>query len=145
MERQEFLAKLGISLAAVCTGCSLVGCGSKGNDPSPTPPPPAPGGGAMVTANLATELTAIGTSKVSNGVILVRIADGNTPASFTAVQVACTHQGTSINFNTTQGIFICPNHGSQFSTEGAVLLGPAASPLKHYTISVTGTSLTVNA
>lgn len=146
MERQEFLAKLGISLAAVCTGCSLVGCGSKGGDPAPNPnPAPAPGSGAVFSINLANELTAVGTSKVSNGVILVRIADGNAPASFTAVQVACTHEGTSINYNTAQGIFICPNHGSQFNTGGAVLLGPAAAPLKHYTVSVAGTTLTVNA
>jgi cytochrome b6-f complex iron-sulfur subunit len=36
MERHEFLAKLGISMAAVCAGCSLVGCGSKGSDPGPS-------------------------------------------------------------------------------------------------------------
>ena len=135
MERQEFLAKLGISLAVVCTGCSLAGCGSKGSNPSPNPggtPPPAPGSGAVFSVNLDSDLTAVGASKVSNGIILVRVADGNVPASFTAVQVACTHEGTSINYNTVQGIFICPNHGSQFNTAGAVLLGPAAVALKHY-------------
>jgi cytochrome b6-f complex iron-sulfur subunit len=148
MERHEFIAKLGISLAAVCTGCSLVGCGSKVNDPTPgngdNNPPPTAGSG-LFTVNLSNELTAVGSSKVTNGVIIVRLADGNTATSFTAVQVACTHQGTSINYNTNQGIFICPNHGSEFSTTGAVLLGPAATSLKKYNVAVDGTTLTVSA
>jgi Rieske Fe-S protein len=148
MERQEFLAKLGISMAAICTGCSLVGCGSKSNDPSPgttTNNPPAPGSGTVFSINLATDLQTIGTFKVASGVILVRLAADNVASSFTAVQVACTHQGTSINYNANQGKFICPNHGSQFSTSGAVLLGPAAVSLKQYTVSVNGDTLTVMA
>jgi len=148
MERQEFLAKLGITVAAVCTGC-LVGCGSKGSDPGPGPStgggvkPPTPGSGNVFSVNLDSELTAVGSSTVSNGVILVRTKAGNTADAFTAVQVACTHQGTNINYNTAQGKFICPNHGSQFSTTGAVLLGPAETALKHYTVAVDGSTLNV--
>jgi Rieske Fe-S protein len=148
MERQEFLAKLGISMAAVCTGCSLVGCGSKNNDPAPgttTNNPPPSGSGNVFSINLATDLQTIGSFKVASGVILVRLAADNVASSFTAVQVACTHEGTSINYNTSQGKFICPNHGSQFSTSGAVLLGPAAISLKKYNVTVNGDTLTVTA
>ncbi|MDB5060494.1 MAG: hypothetical protein JWP67_337 [Mucilaginibacter sp.] len=148
MERQDFLAKLGISMAAICTGCSLVGCGSKSNDPSPgttSNNPPAPGTGTVFSINLTTDLQAIGSFKVASGVILVRLAADNIPGSFTAVQVACTHQGTSINYNASQDKFICPNHGSQFSTSGAVLLGPAAVSLKKYAVNVNGDTLTVTA
>jgi cytochrome b6-f complex iron-sulfur subunit len=148
MERHEFLAKLGIGMAAVCAGCSLVGCGSKSSDPSPgnggTPPPP-PGSGSAFTVNLDTELQTIGSSKIANGIILVRLADGATANAFTAVQVACTHQGTSINYNTNQGIFICPNHGSEFNTAGGVVQGPATAALKKYNITVAGSTLTVAA
>lgn len=152
MERQEFLSKLGIGLVVVCTGCSLASCGSKGNDPAPGgstggngTPPPQPGSGNLFSIDLSSQLKNVGDSKVSNGVIVVRIAGGDAASSFTAVQVACTHQGTSINYNAGQGIFICPLHGSEFSKQGQVLMGPAASPLHVYTVTVDGSNLTVSA
>ena len=144
MQRQEFLSKLGISLAAVCIGCNLASCGSdvKNGDPTPGNNPPD-GSGPLLTADLNSEIKAVGGSKVGAGIILVRLAAGNVAESFTAVQVACTHQGTSINYNNAQGIFICPNHGSEFSTTGALLQGPAGFPLKQYKVNITGTNLTV--
>lgn len=143
MERQEFLSKLGIGVAAVCVGCAFASC-SKGNSGSSGGSgAPAQGSGPVFTADLNSELTTVGQNKVSNGIILVRIATGNVVSSFTAVQVACTHEGNSINYNTAQGIFICPAHGSEFNTSGGVLLGPAATNLQKYTVSITGTTLTV--
>jgi cytochrome b6-f complex iron-sulfur subunit len=149
MERAEFLSKFGLGLAAVCAGCSLVSCGSKSSDPSPgdvggAPPPPAPGGGNLFTVDLSGKLTNIGDSFVSNGVIVVRLAAANVLASFTAVQVACTHQGTAIAYNEGQHRFICPAHGSEFSDSGQVLVGPAVLPLQEYTVSVDTTTLTVS-
>ncbi|OCX50248.1 hypothetical protein BEL04_23345 [Mucilaginibacter sp. PPCGB 2223] len=146
MERQEFLSKLGIGVAAVCVGCAFASCSKSNNGPSSSGGnAPAPGSGTVFTADLNTELTSVGQNKVSNGVILVRIAAGNVASSFTAVQVACTHEGTAINYNTGQGIFICPNHGSEFSTNGSVLLGPAAANLQKYNVSIAGNILTVTA
>lgn len=147
MERSEFLAKLGVGLAAVCTGCTLVSCGSKSNDPKPNDPNDGGnnggGDGELFSINMNNELTAVGQSKISNGVILVRIAAGNGQSAFTAVQVACTHEGTQIGYNSAQGKFICPNHGSQFSASGDVLLGPATRALKEYNIDIDGNTLTV--
>ncbi len=145
MERDEFLSKLGIGVLALCTGC-MASCGSKSNDPSPsgggTPPPPS-GSGTVFTADLSSEIKTVGASKTSNGIILVRIAADNVAASFTAVQIACTHEGTNINYSTSDGKFICPLHGSQFSQTGAVLNGPAVVALKKYTVTISGTTLSV--
>ena len=149
MERSEFLAKLSISLAAVCAGCSMVGCGSKSGDPTPNDNGGNNNGGGnnqsgpLFSINLSNDLTAVGQSTTSKGVILVRIGTGNTVNAFTAVQLACTHEGTSINYSAAQNRFVCPNHGSQFNTSGAVLNGPASASLKKYTIEITGTTLTV--
>ena len=142
MEREEFLSKFGLGIAAVCVGGCLAACG-KGSTGTPDPIVPPPGGGPALTANLATEIMAIGESKAANGIILVRLAAGNEVTSFTAVQRACTHQGNNINYNAAQGKFICPSHFSEFSTEGVVLKSPALTNLKKYTIAISGTTLSV--
>ncbi|PJJ83125.1 QcrA and Rieske domain-containing protein [Mucilaginibacter auburnensis] len=147
MERDEFLSKLGIGVLALCTGC-MASCGGKSSDPSPsgggggTPAPPS-GSGTVFTADLNSEIKTIGASKSSNGVILVRIGADNVATSFTAVQIACTHEGTNINYSASDGKFICPLHGSQFSQAGAVLNGPAVVALKKYTVTISGTTLSV--
>lgn len=149
MEREEFLSKFGLGVLLACTGCNLVSCSSKKDDPTPNPgggtPPPAPGSGALFTTDLNTSVLNVGDSKVSNGVILVRIATGNTASAFIAVQVACTHEGTAITYNSAQSKFVCPNHGSQFSQTGQVTLGPAATNLQKYIVTVSGTTATVSA
>jgi len=45
-----------------------------------------------------------------------------------ALNLTCTHLGCSVNA-TSKG-FVCPCHGSMFSTRGDVLKGPADRPLK---------------
>lgn len=148
MERKEFLSKLGIGVAVVCMGCSLTACGSnpaeEANPDDGSDNPPEGGGGDLMTVNLASEMKNTGDFKTASGIILVRLAQGNDPSSFTAVQVACTHQGVSINYNSAQGKFICPGHGSEFSTSGQVLTGPATTALRHYTVTISNDILTVS-
>ncbi len=138
MERRQFLGSLTgpvLAACAVCMGaCSKSGGGTSGGTGAVN---------ATFTVDLATNLTTVGSSLVQSGVIVVRLATGNLPASFTAVQVACTHEGTSINYNNNAGIFVCPNHGSTFTTTGNVTLGPATTSLKQYAISISGTTMTV--
>lgn len=114
-------------------------------NPPPTNPPPTTPPGAIFTVDLGTALTSVGSSIVSNGVIVARVATGDAVASFVAVQVACTHEGASIGYNGSQGLFVCPLHGSIFSKSGAVVQGPANTSLKQYSISITGTTLAVSA
>lgn len=146
MERSEFLSTLGIGLAAACTGC-LAACG-KGGEPTPGGPPattpPPPPKAINFNMDLNTDIKSVGESKITDGVIVVRLATGNVVASFTAVQVACTHQGTAIEFQPAQGNFLCPNHFSIFSTAGEVVRGPAAVNLKKYAVVITGTTLNVS-
>jgi Rieske Fe-S protein len=149
MEREEFLSKLGIGALALCVGCSMVSCGNKGSDPTASggtaPTAPTTGSGTVFTTDLNSTLKNVGDSTTQGGVILVRIAAGNTASSFTAVQVRCTHEGAAINYNTTQSIFICPLHGSEFSQSGAVIQGPALDALHKFTVTISGTVLTVTA
>lgn len=139
MERRKFISEVGLSVAGMCTAC--LGACSKSNAPDAGG---SNGGNVNFNIDLNSSLINIGDSLVQSGVIVVRLAGGNIASSFTAVQVNCTHEGFAINFNTSQGIFICPNHGSRFSTSGTVLLGPATSNLKRFNVTVNGSSLNIS-
>ena len=93
--------------------------------------------------DLNNDIKSIGESKTTSGVIVVRLAATNVVASFTAVQVACTHQGTAIEYKAAQGQFVCPNHFSVFRNDGVVTTGPAVTNLKKYTVAITGNTLNV--
>lgn len=41
----------------------------------------------------------------------------------------CTHVGCLVHFNPLEQCWDCPCHGSQFGTDGAVIMGPAIKPL----------------
>ncbi len=42
----------------------------------------------------------------------------------------CSHLGCALKYNRAEGAWDCPCHGSRFSAEGSVLLGPAAKGIK---------------
>jgi Rieske Fe-S protein len=97
------------------------------------------GGGAAPEAGAG--LAAVSEVPVGGGIV---IGDQNivlvqpTEGEFKAYSAACTHQGTTVNAPTDQGI-ICPNHGSIFSIEdGSVVQGPATEPLPEVAVKVEG-------
>lgn len=55
-----------------------------------------------------------------------------------AMTTTCTHQGCDMRGQgRVSGDHItCRCHGSEFDANGAVLVGPASSPLQHYAVSV---------
>lgn len=57
---------------------------------------------------------------------IIVVNDGRRIRTFVAV---CTHEGCPLGWNPTQHLIRCPCHGSAFDTTGAVVNGPAATPL----------------
>lgn len=58
-----------------------------------------------------------------------------------ALGLTCTHLGCTVNA-TPQG-FVCPCHGSSFSSRGAVLRGPADRPLPRLNVEEHGDDILI--
>ena len=136
MDRKEFLVTLGKG-AAVAGLVYCVGCASNNTDV-----PTAPRNVDMtldLTQSANSALTNVGGSLVNNGIIIGRT--GST--SFVAVSAACTHQGTTIQFQLNNNRFYCNNHGSTYALDGTVTNGPATRALVKYNTTFNGNSLRI--
>jgi cytochrome b6-f complex iron-sulfur subunit len=148
--RREFCAHA-ISLVTVAS--LIEGCGSKGN-------PNNPGGGGSVpqlstiggtaSGNTVTVNNVSGTALANVGsaalvqaggsnILVIQTAQG-TFSAFTAV---CTHEQNIITGFQSGATFVCPAHGSQFNTSGAVVQGPATRALQRFNTQFTNNVLTI--
>ena len=73
--------------------------------------------------------------------LVIALPDG----TYSAVNPTCTHQGCLVNYDRKSNELQCPCHGSAYQPDGALINGPATQPLKHYSASSDGTSVTVSA
>lgn len=64
---------------------------------------------------------------------LVRLQDGG----LLALHRKCTHLGCVVPYEPTQGQFVCPCHGSAFTTEGDLVNAPAPRPLDLFLLTIT--------
>jgi cytochrome b6-f complex iron-sulfur subunit len=151
--RREFCLHACQTVSLVTVASILEACGGS----SPTSPSTNPGGtnpGGLPTLNASvvngsvtftvdalSPLAAVGSAALvqsSAGAFLVVHASQN---AFTVLTAVCTHQGCTISGFQDQ-IFMCPCHGSEFSTTGAVVRGPAATPLRQFAAQFSGSTLT---
>jgi cytochrome b6-f complex iron-sulfur subunit len=138
MQRREFFGSFTAPVLAACAVC-MGACSKSSNSAGGN----ITGGSANFTVDLNTQLLTVGSSTVVSGVLVARLASGNAVGSFVAVQQACTHEGTPVNYVSTNQTFLCPNHGAIFNTSGANIGGQVTSALKVYTLSISGSTLTV--
>jgi cytochrome b6-f complex iron-sulfur subunit len=137
MDRKEFLTTLGLGAAAVACGYCFGGCQS--NDQVVTAP---------TNVDFTLDLNAPANSVLktnggyvynSIGVIVARTVDG----TYIALSSGCTDAEGTVQYVASGNRFYCPNHGSNFATNGSVINGPASRPLTAYKTSLSGTSLRV--
>lgn len=139
MERSEFLKQVGISVGAIVLMQCVQGC-TEGEIPDPNPNINT--GKVDITLDLNTsDYSALKTKGgfayiKANGIIAAQTSAG----AFIAVASACTHAGTTVNFRANTTDFYCPNHGSVFSSTGAVTTGPATAALKRFSTSFDATN-----
>lgn len=147
--RREFCARCTKAAGLLAIGAAA-GCGG-----SPT----SPGGNAQsltsvsstvsgrtvsVSVGATSPLGATGgmaTTQTSIGTFLLTRTSATSLAVLTAT---CTHEGCTIDgFSGSQ--FVCPCHGSTFTTSGAVVKGPANRSLQQFTAQVNGDVATFTA
>ena len=110
--------------------------------PSPTPgasatPTATPSASAPTAGTVISGAPSLAAGQALNfsagGTDAVLVKDGST---YRAFERACTHQGTSVDWQAGSGDFLCPNHGARFAATGQVTMGPANTPLRAIEVSV---------
>ena len=145
--RREFCvgAASFVSLATLLQGCggSPTSADSNSNVPTlSTINTSVSGGTITLNVDAGSPLASVGSAA------LVQTSSGNFLVSHTAVDTfvaltaVCTHEGCTVS-GFQSGRYVCPCHGSQFTTSGAVAQGPASSPLRQFATRLSGTTLTI--
>lgn len=159
MPRGEFLKELGLSSAALmafyCMGTTMTSCTTATDNPTPVAPPVVSTGitgnsdKTKGTINFTLDLTndnfkalkTEGKFAYTNDIIIANVKGGK----FVAISKVCTHQSTTIEYRLAKDDFWCSNHGSEFTADGKVKIGPAVKALAVYKteLSANGNSLTI--
>jgi cytochrome b6-f complex iron-sulfur subunit len=137
MDRKEFLIVSGKIAAFTALSTCLFNC-NQGSSNDITAP-----SNVDFTVDLSSQegsaLNSVGGYIYKNGVVIARVSQ----TQFSALSQACTHQGTTVNYQSSASRFHCPNHGSNFDTNGNVINGPATRNLTKYNTTLSGNSLRV--
>jgi cytochrome b6-f complex iron-sulfur subunit len=135
MDRRRFLSTAGVAaLGTVCAYC-LGGCTPKDN--SITGP-----SNVDFTLDMGTSAYS-GLLNAGGWVVNAGVLVANTGSGYIALSATCTHQGAQLTYQAANKQLYCSQHGSTFSTTGAVTRGPASSSLTQYKVTVNGNSLHV--
>jgi Rieske Fe-S protein len=147
--RRTVLACAGAACAAVLAGCSKYNSNNGGIAGSQPAQPAsssaaAPAGSGSGTAAAPAALASTSDVPVGGGKILADkkiVLTQPKSGEFHGFSAVCTHAGCTVG-SVSGGTINCPCHGSRFNiSTGAVVNGPATSPLPAVNIKVQGTSI----
>jgi len=150
--RREFCASACRGASLLATGL-LTACGGGGSPTSPS------GGGApqlssvsgtvsgrtvSVSIDGSAALASVGSAAILQTSLGTFLVARTSQESFSVLTAICTHQGCTVTgFSGSQ--FVCPCHGSQYTTSGAVANGPATRPLQSFPTQFSGGTMTFQA
>jgi Rieske Fe-S protein len=148
INRRTFCIQACQGASCLALGALAAACGGGGSGPSNVPQLTTVNGsvaGSTVQVQIdgSSPLAAVGGAafvRSSGGAFLVA---RTTQESFSALTTVCTHETCTITgFDSSN--FVCPCHGSRFTTSGRVVNGPANSPLRSFATSFSNNVLTIS-
>jgi cytochrome b6-f complex iron-sulfur subunit len=145
--RREFCVRTCQAVSLLTLGGVVPACGGSSTAPSSAPALPSIGGTLVnrtltITVDAASPLATVGgaaTITVTTGTYLVARTE---QTAVTVVTAVCTHEACAVS-GFANSRYVCPCHGSQFTTSGAVAQGPAASPLRQFPSTFVNNVVTV--
>jgi len=147
--RREFCVQSAALMSVGALTAAIAGCGGSPTNPS-SGFPALSTLNATAGANNTATLTVAGTALANVGGAALVNASGRSflvaqtaTNTFSALTSTCTHEGCTVN-TYQNSVYECTCHGSQFSTSGAVLRGPAGSSLRQFATSFAGGVLTIS-
>src|SRR5262245_9959821 len=140
--RRVVLQTIGATTAMGCLG----GCGGGGGDGEGNVPT---GDAAMCGADLCVTLSANPQLAGVGGIRIFTQGPGRkifvmrtSATELQALSAICTHAGCTVDWDGSSQ-FNCACHGSQFSSAGAVVRGPAGAALRKFTTTLNADVLTI--
>jgi nitrite reductase/ring-hydroxylating ferredoxin subunit len=135
MDRRDFLVKAGILAGGGVLTISALGTSAfAGTFDDVTidvaaDSPLAKAGGSQIVDSSAGQI------------IVINEGDGK----YGAFSARCTHKGGTVGYDAAAKKLVCPKHGSAFDgSTGAVVNGPADSPLKSFPAKGSGSKVTIS-
>jgi cytochrome b6-f complex iron-sulfur subunit len=150
--RREFCQQACQAASLLALGVAMPACGGGGSPtaPSGTSAPPLP----VIAGNLSGNTVTVGidgSSPLSSvgGAALVQagnravLVSRTAQDAFTALTATCTHEACTVN-GFQSSLYVCPCHGSQYSTTGTVVRGPATRGLQQFPAQLSNNVLTIS-
>ena len=149
IDRRSFCIQACQAASCLALGSLVQACGGNGgSSPSNVPQLSSvngnvSGGTVVVQIGAGSPLATVGGAAIlfsSGGSFLVSRTGQDT---FAAVTAMCTHEACTITgFENSN--YVCPCHGSRFTTGGRVVMGPATAPLRTFSTQFTNNVLTIS-
>jgi cytochrome b6-f complex iron-sulfur subunit len=153
--RRQFCAHACQAASLVAVGALLPACGGGDDNGNPTSPTVPVEGNALAVLNGSVSgrivtVTASGALATAGGAALIQSSLGsflafrNSQTSVSVLTATCTHEGCTVDHFNGQ-LYVCPCHGSKYTTGGAVANGPANRALTTFPATLSGDTLTFTA
>jgi cytochrome b6-f complex iron-sulfur subunit len=136
LSRRTFCLHACHAASCLALGSLAQACGGGGSSPSNVPQLSVMNGSVsgntvVVQIDSSSPLAAVGGTAMVRGSGGAFLVARTGPDSFSALTTVCTHETCTITgFDSTN--YVCPCHGSKFTTTGRVVNGPANAPLRSF-------------
>ena len=150
--RRTFCAHACQAATMVALGTLFPACGGSPTSPSgggdaaqlPSVTGTASGGRVSVTVGDGSPLNRVGGAAIVRAGSSNYLASRTSDTTFTVLTAICTHEGCTVErFRSDQ--YVCPCHGSTYTTSGSVVNGPATRSLQQFPSTFSGRVLSFNA